>query len=76
MRRFIPLASLTALGLLAACSSDMPGMPRGEPIEVGSALDPYCAPDGSVVQRIYPNDQGRYDTARSTPENCSWNRNR
>lgn len=75
MRRLLPLAPIAALGLLAACSN-VPVGPKGDPIEVGSVLNPYCAEDGSIVQRIYPNDQGRYDTAQSSPDNCPWNRNR
>lgn len=70
MRTF---TALVVLGLLTACQGG-PGTSTGKPQRAGYLLDPYCAPDGSVVQAIYPNEQGRYDTALSKPENCPWNK--
>ncbi len=40
--------------------------------QVGTILDPYCAPDGSVVMYQIPNSQGNYDGAQASRENCAW----
>jgi len=59
-----------SLLLVAACS-----MPYQQQRTVGSLLDPYCAPDGSVVRVQYANNEGRYDGAQASPANCPWNKN-
>ena len=43
----------------------------GEGRYVGSILEPYCAPDGSVVTYQKPNADGSYEGAQASPENCS-----
>ncbi len=43
----------------------------GEGRKVGSILEPYCAPDGSVVMHQKPNADGSYEGAQASPENCS-----
>ncbi len=42
----------------------------GERRRVGSVLEPYCAPDDSVVMYQKPNADGSYDGAEASPENC------
>ena len=37
---------------------------------VGTILDPYCAPDGSVVMYQFPNSQGNFEGARASRDNC------
>lgn len=64
MRTGIVVAALAAL-FLTACGG-------GESRAVGSFLDPYCAPDGSVVFRQYANSQGEYDGGMASRENCTW----
>lgn len=40
----------------------------------GSAFDPLCAPDGSVVYTQYANSAGSYDGVKASREFCPWNK--
>ncbi len=40
----------------------------------GSALDPLCAPDGSVVYTQYANSVGSYDGVKASRDFCPWNK--
>jgi len=53
--------------LLSACGGrDEPG---------GSFFDPLCMPDGSVVYRQIPDDNGQYgDAYKGSRDNCPWNK--
>ena len=46
---------------------------EGAPHLVGTIMDPFCAPDGSIVRLVYPNAQGSFDNALASRENCPWN---
>ncbi len=74
MRVFAILAASLFLGACAvvAALDEMPDT-DGAPHLVGTILDPVCAPDGSVVRLQYPNDQGSFDGAMASRENCPWN---
>ncbi len=67
---------LAASMLLAGCTLGLaePGESRGAPRQVGTILDPFCAPDGSVVRVQYPNSQGNFVGAKASRENCPWNK--
>ena len=39
----------------------------------GSAMDPLCAPDGSVVYTQYANSAGSYDGVKASRDFCPWN---
>ncbi len=69
------LAILAVSLFLGACAQAMDegGDSMGGPRRVGSVLDPFCAPDGSVVTLQYPNAQGSFDGAMASRENCPWN---
>ena len=66
------LAVLAVSLFLGACAETM-GEGGGGPRQVGSVLDPFCAPDGSVVTLQFPNTQGSFDGAMASHENCPWN---
>ena len=59
------LAVVLLVGTLAACSGAR---------FVGSAAEPYCAADGSVVWVVYANSAGSYDGAKASPKNCPWSK--
>ena len=65
------LAILAVSLFLGACTESM-GEGAG-PRQIGSVLDPFCAPDGSVVRLQFPNAQGSFDGAMASRENCPWN---
>jgi len=68
-------ALLAGVLMLAACSgSGERTMGRAEP--GGSAFDPLCMPDGSVVFYEYANRAGQYDEVTANKANCPWNKNR
>jgi len=52
--------------LLAGCASS------GESRSAGTFLDPWCAPDGSVVYTQYANSKGEFDGVKASPEYCPW----
>lgn len=71
------LAILAASLFISACAvvaapQDMADT-EGAPHLVGTILDPVCGPDGSVVRLQYPNDQGSFEGAMASRENCPWN---
>ncbi len=68
------LSLLAALIFLGACTLPLVGTgeSRGEPRRVGTMIDPFCAPDGSVVRLLYPNSQGSFEGTKSSRENCPW----
>jgi hypothetical protein len=74
MEDFMRYAALLAAAVvLAACSgSGERTMGRAEP--GGSAFDPLCMPDGSVVFYEYANRAGQYDEVTANKANCPWNR--
>ncbi len=45
----------------------------GAPRVVGTIMDPYCLPDGSIVRFLYPNSEGSFEGAKASRENCPWN---
>lgn len=53
--------------VLAACAG-------GDSRTAGSALNPLCAPDGSVVYTQYANSAGSFDGVKASTENCPWNK--
>ncbi len=62
MRHRIVIGALLLAGVvLGGC---------GEGRRVGLVLEPYCAPDGSVVMYQKPNADGSYDGGQASPENC------
>ena len=65
------LAMLAASLFLGACAQPMD---EGGPRQVGTLLDPFCSPDGSVVWVKYPNAQGSFEGAMASRENCPWNK--
>lgn len=67
----IMVAALAA-GLLAGCG--VGGNEHGEGKPVGSFLDPVCAPDGSNVYTLYPNEDGEYEPNDVSRDYCPWNR--
>jgi hypothetical protein len=71
------LAILAASLFVSACAAvaapDETMDTDGAPHLVGTLLDPVCAPDGSVVRLQFPNDQGSFDGAMASRENCPWN---
>ncbi len=69
------LAILAVSLFLGACTHalDEGGDMRGGARQVGTVLDPFCGPDGSVVTVQYPNAQGSFDGAMASRENCPWN---
>lgn len=69
------LAILAVSLFLGACAMPMDesGDMRSGARQVGSVLDPFCGPDGSVVTVQYPNAQGSFDGALASRENCPWN---
>ena len=69
------LTILAASLFLGACTLGLTesGTSSGAPRQVGTFLDPFCAPDGSVVRVQYPNSQGSFAGAEASRENCSWN---
>ena len=69
------LAILAASLFLSACAQPMDGAgdARGGSRQVGTILDPYCMPDGSVVRVQYPNSQGSFEGAKASRDNCPWN---
>lgn len=66
------LAILAASLFLSACAQPMDEA-QGRPRQVGTILDPFCMPDGSVVQLQYPNSEGSFEGAKASRENCPWN---
>ncbi len=70
------IAFLAVSLFLGACAQPMDegGDTMGGPRQVGSVLDPFCAPDGSVVRLQYPNNQGSFEGAMASRENCPWNK--
>ena len=66
------LAILAVSLFLGACAQPMNESGDGAR-RVGSVLDPFCGPDGSVVTVQFPNDQGSFDGAMASRENCPWN---
>lgn len=58
-------AALAAV-LVAGCASS------GETRNAGTFLNPWCAPDGSVVYTQYSNSKGTFDGVKAAPENCPW----
>ncbi len=66
MMRFI--GSHIMLGTVLLAGVVLSGCSEGR--RVGSIMEPYCAPDGSVVMYQKPNTQGSYDSAQASPENC------
>ncbi len=71
------LSILAASLFLSACAvvaapQDMADT-EGAPHLVGTIIDPFCAPDGSIVRLQYPNAQGSFDGAMASRENCPWN---
>ena len=74
MRVIAILATALFLGACAAVAApeetvDTAGAPR----LVGTIMDPFCAPDGSIIRLIYPNARGKFDGALASRENCPWN---
>ena len=69
------LAILAVSLFLGACAQAMDegGGSMSGARQVGSVLDPFCGPDGSVVTVQYPNAQGNFDGAMASRENCPWN---
>ena len=62
MRHRIVIGALLLAGVvLGGC---------GEGRKVGSFLEPFCAPDGSVVMYQKPNADGSYDGGKASRENC------
>ncbi len=62
MRHRIVIGALLLAGVvLGGC---------GEGRRVGLVLEPYCAPDGSVVMYQKPSADGSYDGGQASPENC------
>ncbi|WP_316979715.1 hypothetical protein [Shumkonia mesophila] len=59
------VAALAAV-LVAGCASS------GETRKAGTFLNPWCAPDGSVVYTQYANSKGEFDGAKASAENCPW----
>ncbi len=57
------VAALAAV-VLAGCASS------GETRQAGTFLNPWCAPDGSVVYTQYSNSKGEFDGLKASPENC------
>ncbi len=66
MLRFVILMVLAVI-VVAGCSSEDKGFRR-----VGTVLDPYCMPDGSVVRIQYPNASGEFEGTKGDPKNCPW----
>jgi len=66
---------LAAMLYLGACAvaAETTDETQGGPRLVGTIIDPFCAPDGSIVRLIYPNAQGSFDGATASRENCPWN---
>ena len=73
MRVFAVLAASLLLSACAAVATDEATDTEGAPHLVGTLLDPVCAPDGSVVRLQYPNEEGSFDGAMASRENCPWN---
>jgi len=48
------------------------GCAGGDSRQAGTFLNPWCAPDGSVVYTQYSNSKGSYDGVKASPENCPW----
>ena len=46
---------------------------QGEPRRIGTLLNPFCMPDGSVVQIQYPNSEGSFEGAKASREHCPGN---
>ena len=69
------LAILAVSLFLGACAQPMDegGDSMGGARRVGTVLDPFCSPDGSVVTLQFPNAQGSFDGAMASRENCPWN---
>lgn len=65
-------AILAVSFFLGACAQTMGE--GGGPRQVGTILDPFCSPDGSVVTLQYPNAQGSFEGAMASRENCPWNK--
>ena len=66
------LAILAASLFLSACAQPMDEA-QGEPRRIGTLLNPFCMPDGSVVLIQFPNSQGSFEGAKASRENCPWN---
>ena len=68
------LAILAVALFLGACAQAMDegGDSMGGARRVGTVLDPFCGPDGSVVTVQFPTDQGSFDGAMASRENCPW----
>jgi hypothetical protein len=66
MLRFV-IPMVLAATVVAGCSSEDKGFRR-----VGTVLDPYCMPDGSIVRIQYPNSSGDFDGTKGDPKNCAW----
>ena len=65
MKRSFVVAALAAV-LVAGCAG-------GEDARsAGTFLDPWCAPDGSVVYTQYANSKGEFDGVKASRENCPW----
>ncbi len=60
------LFSLAAAALLLGACSEI-----REVRFVGTLLEPYCAPDQSVVLGVFPNEEGGYEPIKSSPANCA-----
>jgi hypothetical protein len=65
MKLSFAVAALAAV-LVAGCAG-------GEDArKAGTFLNPWCAPDGSVVYTQYSNSKGAFDGVKASPENCPW----
>ncbi len=66
MLRFV-VPIVFAITVAAGCSPQEKEFRR-----VGSIMNPYCMPDGSVVRFQYPNSSGVYEGHKGDPKNCPW----